>query len=156
MRTSKYIVAENGGHVAEVQLGMGTDVSPPAARYLVCGPGRGRAAAIEEHPAFAWKLWGVPSAMKVVGETEQPERVRVVAGPEFATAIWTVSSTVARIVKLPELPVLLLSPWYIAEMRAEDAAVYFTEHDPEARLQGLAENAPSGSLLCHVTNPPGL
>ena len=65
---------------------------------------------IGEHPEEAWKLWGVPLAVIVVGETEHPESVTLVAGPKFATAICIISLTLAVIENVPELATLFWSP----------------------------------------------
>jgi len=59
----------------------------------------------------------------VVGETEQPDSVTLVGGPEFATVIWTISWTLTVIVDAPELPRLFGSPEYVAVTVAEDVGV---------------------------------
>ncbi len=72
---------------------MGRELCPEAVRYLVIAPAGGSVATIPVQPEVAVKLYGVPSAGIVVGETEQPDRVTSVIGPVLATVIWILSLT---------------------------------------------------------------
>jgi len=105
------MVDEKAWQELEEQLGMGRELCPEAVRYRVIGPAGARVATIPVHPEVAVKPYGVPSAGTVVGETEQPESVTSVVGPEFATVIRIISWTFAAIENDPWLPVLLPSPW---------------------------------------------
>jgi len=104
------MVAEKAWQEFE-QLAMGSELCPEAVRYRVIAPGGARVATMPAHPEVAVKLYGVPSAGIVVGETEQPESVTSVTGPELATVIWILSFTWAVIANDPWLAVLLASPW---------------------------------------------
>jgi len=102
---------------------MASEAPPAAVAYRVLVPCGGRVTVIGEHPEEAWKLCGTPSAAIVVGETEQPESVTVVEGPELATVIWIMSFMFAVIEKVPELPMLFRSPGYVAVIVAEAVGV---------------------------------
>jgi len=97
---------------------------PVPVRYLELAPGGGSVTITGEQPDVAWKGWGVPLAGIEVGETEHPDSETVVAGPELATVICTISLTFAVSENVPELPTLFWSPEYVAEIVAEDVGVY--------------------------------
>jgi hypothetical protein len=97
----------------------------------------------------------MPFAGIVVGDTEQPERLTFVLGPEFATVIWIVSLTFEIIEKVPELAMLFWSAEYVPVIVADEVGVYATPHDPDESVQGLAENMPLLSVDCQVIIPRG-
>jgi len=97
---------------------------PESVRYRALPPAGGNVTVTGEHPEVAWKLWSVPFACIVVGETEQPDSVTAVTGPELATVIWIISFTFAVRENVLELPRLFGSPEYAADIVAEDVGVY--------------------------------
>src|SRR5882762_933137 len=117
------MVAENVAQELAEQAPMVSEAPPAAVSYRVFVPAGGRVTVIGEHPEDAWKPCDTPSAAIVVGETEQPDSVTVVAGPEFATVIWIMSFMFAVIEKVPELPTLFRSPGYVAVIVAEAVGV---------------------------------
>jgi hypothetical protein len=117
------MVAENVAQELAEQAPMLSEAPPAAVWYRVLVAWAGRVTVIGEHPEDAWKLCDTPSAAIVVGETEQPESVTVVAGPELATVIWIMSFMFAVIEKVPELPMLFTSPGYVAVIIAEAVGV---------------------------------
>ena len=117
------MVAEKVWHEFDEQPPMVNEFPPPLVSYRALLPTGGSLIVIGEHPELAWKLWGVPSAGMVVGETPHPERDTVAAGAELATAIWIISFTLEVIEKFPELAMLFWSPEYLAVIVADVVGV---------------------------------